>query len=244
MKQIEPESLYEILSAQRLRYIALLLELKRQLFKNEAFANESESCFALVTQYPYGPGASFTGYDPAFFKELLRRYPKLDFSLALPPGIPSQVKRMRGLKQNSVPSACFAYEGEAPAAPVDPHIRLLAKEEFDLLRPVADRQDDINYAEKIFVWSEGTQIAGYLCCSPDFDDLWDVNYIFTLPEHRGRGIGTALAYAYLKTMREQGIIPCYSGVTNPASAAAARKAGFQPCSVSYAFKYKRPKFIS
>jgi len=244
MKQLEPERLCERLSTQRLRYMSLFHEVKRQLFENEAFANDSESCFALVTHYPYGPAASFTQYDPVFLKELLRRYPKINFSLDMPPGAQPQVERMRGLKQHSIPTVCFAYEGEAPAAPVDPHIRPLAKSEFDLLRPIVDHQDNLVYAEKAFVWSEGAQITGYLCCSPNFDDIWDVNHIFTLPGHRGHGIGTALAYAYLKTMREQGLVPYYSGVTNPASAAAARKAGFQPCRTSYAFQYKKPKFIS
>jgi len=242
MKPITPERLYEILSAQRLRYASSLLELERKLFENEAFANDGESCFALVTQYPHGPGAFFTDYDPGFIKQLLRRCPRLNLSFDLPPGAQLEIGRIRGLKPCAVSTESFACDGDAPAAPIDPHIRLLAAEEFDLVRPIVRCEDDIKFAEKIFVWAEGGQIVGYLCCSPSFADVWDVNHIFTLPEHRGKGIGTALAYAYLKTMREQGLVPYYSGVTNPASAAAARKAGFQLCGTRYAFTYKRPKF--
>ena len=236
--------------ADRLRHASSLLELERKLFENEAFANESESCFALVTHYPYGPFATFTDYDPAFFKQMLRRYPQLELSFDLPPGTHLQIKRTRGLKQSIAPRECFSYEGDPPAAPVDPHIRLLVKEEFDLVRPIAEYQDDINYAKEIFIWHDGAQIAGYLCCSPSidgvdgFDDIWDVNNIFVLPTHRNKGIGAALAYAYLKTMRGRGLALCYSGVTNPFSAAAARKAGFQLCCTRYAFKYQKPVIFS
>ena len=240
MRQIDPQALLDILRADRLRFCGMLWELNQG--GNEAFASEDHSCFALVHQYWYGPHATFTGYDPAFLRQVLRRYPKLGLCVDLPPGAQLQIERMRGLKAYSLPFEFFAYDGDIPAAPIDLHIRLLDESEFDLLRPLV--RDEIELKTpgmQAFAWFEGEQIAGYLHCSPCYEDIWDVGYVFTLPEHQGRGIGAALYYAYRKTIREQGETPYVSGVTNPASAAAARKAGFLPCSIRYAYKYKRPK---
>ena len=242
MKQIDPRRLQERLYSQRLRYLSELNELAHG--ENEAFANDDETCFALVHQYPYGPCASFTGYDPAFFEQVLHRYPSLNLNISLPPGQALRVEPMRGLTQNGS-YEYFAYEGEPPTAPIDPRVRLLAKEEHELVRPIMQHDAPIlNDPEAlIFVCFDAEQIVGYLSCSPEWEDVWDAGNVFTLPEHRGKGIGTALDYAYLKTMRERGFVPYGSGVYNPASAAAARKAGFELCCVRHAFNYKRPKLF-
>jgi len=102
--------------------------------------------------------------------------------------------------------------------------------------------DNLNHQPQAFAWFEDAQPLGYLSCGPMIEDLWDVGLVFTLPESRGRGIATALAYAYLKTMRERGLVPYYSGVSNPYSARAAQKAGFRLCGTRHLYNYKRPKF--
>jgi|GEM_PF-2826371 len=237
---IDPQVLFKILNADRLRFSGALLALQQG--GNETFANEDRSCFALVHQYPYGPFAFFTDYDLEFFRAVLRHYPKLNMCIDLPPGTQLQAGRLRGLKPYPQPYEFFAYEGDAPTAPIDPHIRLLAQSELELLRPVVQYENELDMPGiQAFAWFEGDRIAGYLHCSPEYEDIWDVGFVFVAPEHRGRGIAAALYYVYLKTLREQGEIPQACGVTNPASAAAARKAGFQPCSIRYAFKFKRPK---
>ncbi|MCL2298826.1 MAG: GNAT family N-acetyltransferase [Firmicutes bacterium] len=240
MKQIEPEALYEILNADRLRYCCVLWELRQG--NNEAFSNDDGTGFALVHRYPAWHFASFTGYDPVFLKEVLRRYRKLNVSIEQPEGRVLCVEAVRGLTPDPKPYECFAYTDEVPAGPFHPNIRPLAKEEYGLVRPIAEHPNHIDYAEGLFAWFDGERPLGYLSCGPEVDDIWDVHRIYTLPDYRNKGIATALAYAYLKTMREQGLVPYYSGVTNPASAAAARKAGFAQCSTRYAFKYERPIF--
>jgi hypothetical protein len=45
-----------------------------------------------------------------------------------------------------------------------------------------------------------------------------------------------------QALLERGLVPYYSGVSNPYSAKAAQEAGFQLCSTRHLYNYKRPKF--
>ncbi|MDR2686897.1 MAG: GNAT family N-acetyltransferase [Oscillospiraceae bacterium] len=245
MKEIEPQALLERIRPRRLCYFTEYLDLTRpEALENYAircYANGDKSCHAMTWQYPKWNVANFIGYDRDFTREVLRRFGETEACWPLPrEETPPNVK-LRGLRQKAV-SYEFAYEDPMPEVPIDPHICLLEKEQFAPLRAIAPRQDDLDHKPLAFAWMEGGQPLGYLACGPMVEDIWDVGLVFTLPEHRGRGIATKLAYAYLKTMRERGLVPYYSGVTNPASAAAARKAGFQLCRTDYLFHYKRPKF--
>ena len=245
MKQLDPQALYEPLKADRLRYCCALLALQQG--GNEAFASDGENCYALVHQYPYGTFAFFTDYDPVFFKQVLRRYPTLDLCIDLPPGKTPSVERMRGLKPYPEPWEFFAYEGEVPAAPVDPHIRLLAKleeEERALLGPFAVNPLELGKPGMVaFAWFEGESPAACLLCSPEVEDIWDVSGTYRLPQHSKASFDAKLLYAYLQYVRKLGCIPQISD-TRDLEPAAAPSAGFVPCSIRYAFKYQKPVIFS
>jgi len=245
MREVNPQELLERICPQRLCYFSEYLDLTRpralEDYSVRCYANDEGRCLAMTWQYPAWNYASFIGYDGEFCREVLRQFDETDACWPLPPSAVLPGVKLHGLRKKDVVEA-FAYEGPVPEAPIDPHILLLEKEAFGPLRSIAPRQADLDHLPLAFAWMEEGRPLGYLACGPMVEDIWDVGYIFTLPEQRGRGIGTVLAYAYLKTMRERGEIPYYSGVSNPHSAGAARGAGFQLCSARHSFHYKRPKF--
>jgi len=245
MKQIEPQALLERLWPQRLCYSQEYMDLSRpEEIANRAiqcYTNEVGSCYAMTWVYPSWNTTSFIGYDKELMRDVLREFGESEVSWSLPPGETMPDIRLRGLRKKAVEES-FAYEGPIPEAPIDIHIQLLEKEAFEPLRAIAPRQDDLDHKPLAFAWVEEGRPLGYLACGPTAADIWDVGLIFTLPEHRGWGIATKLAYAYLKTMRERGLIPYYSGVSNPYSAKAAKKAGFQLCCTCHLYNYMRPKF--
>jgi len=249
MKQIEPESLLQRIAPRRLCYSMEYLDLSspamREKWAIECYADQTDTCFAVIWKYPEWSMVNFIGYEKNFCKALLSRFKTTNVAFVVPPIEPLPKVRIRGLK----PKRTFAYESfccetPAPETPVDPHIRLLAKEEYDLVRPIVRQKEDLDDCCVVRAWLENGNALGYISYAlyEGMEDSWDISFIFVLPAHRGKGIGAALAYAYLKDVREKGLAPYYSGVSNPASAAAARKAGFQLCCTRYAFKYKRPKF--
>jgi len=244
MKQIESQTMLECIRPQRLCYFSEFIDLSRPekiaRLAMQCYANEDESCLATTWKYPSWNVASFIGYDKDFIREVLLGFGETVVGFSLPPGEILPDIKLRGLRKTDV-TENFAFEGPAPD-PIDPHVHLLEKDEFEPLRTIAPRQDDLNHLPLAFAWLENRQPLGYLACGPMVEDIWDVGLIFTLPEHRGRGIATKLAYAYLKIMRDRGLVPYYSGVSNPYSAAAAKKAGFQLCCTCHSYNYKRPKF--
>ena len=246
MHKIEPHALLERILPQRLCYFTEYLDLMRpeEIEKRaiKCYSNQDKSCFAVTWVCPDWNVAGFIGYDKNFTREVLRGFDESEVGFPLPPGEALPKIALRGLRKKAVEDD-FAYEGPVPEAPINPHVQLLEKEAFEPLRAIAPRQDDLDHKPLAFAWFENGQPLGYLACGPMVEDIWDVGLIFTLPECRGRGIATALAYAYLKTMRERGLVPFYSGVSNPHSAKAAQKAGFQLCGTGHLYNYKRPKFL-
>ena len=247
MKQIDPQALLKHITPQRLAYSQEYIDLsqpeKIAQWAMKCYANDNETCFAVTWKYPDWNVVSFINSDDDFCRQFLRQFDQTEVCLPLRPGQAPPNIKLRGLRQKAIEQA-FAYEGPAPQRPIDPHIRLLNHHELDLLLPLVRDPIELKTPGMIaFTWHENETIAGFLHCNPDVADLWDVGFIHTLPEHQGRGIGTALAYAYLKTMCERGLVPYYSGVSNPASAAAARKAGFELCCARHVFNYKRPKLF-
>ena len=248
MKQIEPQAMLERIRPRRLCYLQECVDLslpeKIAQLAIQCYASEDESCLAVTWNYPTWNVASFIGHDKEFTREVLVQFKETEAGWSLPPGETLPEIKLRGLKKKAAQEG-FAYKGPLPNAPIDPHIQLLEKEQFDLLRAIGQghgNHDNLNHMPHAFAWMENGQPLGYLSCGPAVEDIWDVGLIFTLPECRGRGIAGKLAYAYLKTMRERGLVPYYSGVTNPHSAGAARKAGFQLCCTGHLYSYKRPKF--
>lgn len=76
---------------------------------------------------------------------------------------------------------------------------------------------------------DGGGIMGYLSCNPEFEDVWDVEYVHVREEARRTGVGAALAGAYARRRLAAGQVPYWSGAANEASERTALKAGFVCC---------------
>jgi len=243
MKKIDPQRMYEILNKDRLRYWHFLRELAimslppqdrheyKGPFANDheyegPFANDSETCFALISHWCSGTNISFTNYDSTFVDEMLQNYPKQKTYYRLwfypMPGEQMPVDTIHGLSLNPQGSL-FAYTGEVPTAPIDPHIRILEKDEIDMLEPYLpyDGESYGSYIStcmsetkkkdgKAFAWrDEQNLIRAFAFCIPRFEEFWDFGpYHFSKElKYRTPEIVAALLYAYLKTIREQEDIP-------------------------------------
>ncbi|MDR1464634.1 MAG: GNAT family N-acetyltransferase [Oscillospiraceae bacterium] len=254
MRPIEPADLLARLLPQRLRWFT---EVRALLLGEDVRCHENDAgdCFAMEWHYPYGPFVSLLGregppLDRAFCREILGQFPQADGAFVLPPDVPPPKAcpfakdGWNGLTFGTA-YRCFAGKPSAdlgaPEAPADPRIRPLAGEEHALLLPFTRHPAELEEPGlEVLAWFEGGRLCGHIRFAPAAADIWDVGLIHTLPEHRGRGIATALARAYRQTIRARGLTPYYSGVSNPHSARAARKAGFSPCCARYAFQWKRP----
>lgn len=74
---------------------------------------------------------------------------------------------------------------------------------------------------------EGEKIIGYLAFCTVSDTVYDVDYIYVLPEKRGKGIGKKLASAYVSYAKENKRQAYWSNAQNEASEKTAKGCGFE-----------------
>jgi len=245
MRQIDPQRLYEILYADRLRHWRMLQHMESQKGDFDFFTNDNETCFSIVHR---GNSAYFVGYDSMFTEEVLVRHParslSYGFNFHLLPGqrIPPEIIHDVPIGK---PTLHFFYEGNIPVEPIDPHIRILAGDDIDMAKPFINSHDsrrnklkELN--AKAFAWLEEEQIKACVSCIRVFEGCWEpFFYSLHLPKHLKQEITAALFYAYLKTIREQGDIPTINNVylaeANDPDQVAALKAGFLVYKTSYWF---------
>jgi len=82
---------------------------------------------------------------------------------------------------------------------------------------------------EILAVCEQGHIAGYLSCAPEYEHIWDLEFIHVRPERRGRGLATQLAVAYARRRLTAGQVPYWSSAANEASERTATTAGFTCC---------------
>ena len=82
---------------------------------------------------------------------------------------------------------------------------------------------------EIYAVEEDYELAGYLTCYPDIDNVWDVEFIHVREDKRNQGIGEKLAGTYARERLARGEIAYYSSPANRASERVAEKAGFTRC---------------
>lgn len=252
MKQIDPQRLYDVLSKDRLRnwrFLIKLMELtlppKYSCDKYEGpFANDNETCFSIVYHDAFGTNVYFSDYDPEFVSAfdpafVYKKTASLSTSqnffglrFFLPPEQKMPVATIYDMPIGSY--SYMIYAGKAPDAPIGPNIRILEKNELDFLDPYVPYTGDYPGADidarlakvkekggKIFAWFEGEQMKTCIGCISVFEEFFDIELHYT--DCNSQEIRTSLLYAYLKTIREQGGIPTYSGRYWET----AQKAGFQ-----------------
>lgn|GEM_PF-1004483 len=79
----------------------------------------------------------------------------------------------------------------------------------------------------IYAYILNGRIIGYLSAVPSFEDVWDTDFVYVLPEYRGCGIGVELAKAYAVDRQNQGFRAYWSSAINEHSEAVALRAGFR-----------------
>ena len=192
-----------------------------------------------MQNYPDGTSISLINFDAELLAEVVEKYDKINVIIPLKHEEEININfNLKGIYKS------FAYDGDVVSHSVNSHIRLLTKED-KLYFPEGIQANRSNlsdaFAEFVLTgkgeifgyFDEEGNLLGYLSCCREIDNIWDVVYIYVLPQHRSHGIGTALAAQYLIAKSNQGQIPYYSGVTNPASESAALKAGFKLCGLRY-----------
>ncbi len=79
---------------------------------------------------------------------------------------------------------------------------------------------------EIFAAFEDEKMIGYLSFTPILDSVYDVDYIYVLPEKRNTGIGKRLAKAYASYAAKQERYAYWSNAKNEASEKTAASCGF------------------
>lgn len=223
----------------------------------EIYADDDYSSFMLVQNYPYGLFASIIGFSDVFFDNCLsylkKSYNSINIAISMPPSQTPNITNQDKLISKGVYKAFAGNDTSISTQKsiLPSSIRLLTeydenlvvffKEEIhsNMIRlDVAFNDLVLNNNGEIYGYINNNQeIIGYLSCCHEVDNIWDVIYIYVQPEYRLSGIGTQLAKYYLYAKLRDGQIPYYSGVSNPASEAAAVKAGFALCGERFSYEY-------
>ncbi len=223
------------------------------------YTNDAEDSFAIVQQYPYGIFISLIHYDEQLLSEIINLFEnqcnEISVSIQNEPEEKLNINEISKLLMPKKIYKSFAYDGIMLSCGLNNHVRLLNKNDECIVKafPEEIRSNELQLTEAFseFVLNDNGEIfayfdndnnmIGYLSCCPEIDNIWDVVYIYVLPKNRSAGIGQTLAAQYLLSKRQRDQIPYYSGVTNPASEAAALKAGFFLCGLRYYYSYEIAK---
>ena len=245
LKIADNEKLLTILRSDKLTYFNEYKTILQE--KYVLYTNQAETAFAIIQHYSDSSLISLINFDAELLLEVIAFIDKpRDKIKVVVPLKNAEEFEMENFVLKGVYKT-FAYEGTVSSHISEKHIRLLTKNDVSLVEAFAEESHrnmiQLSKAFSIFTlqktgeifgyFDENNVLLGYLSCCPEIDTIWDVVFIYVSPQNRSQGIGTALASQYLVSKRNQGQIPYYSGVTNPASEAAALKAGFKLCGFRY-----------
>lgn len=223
----------------------------------EIITDDNASSFMLLQNYSYGLFASFIGFNNDFFNSCLSLLEKdhktVNIAIPMPPFQTPDINNQEKLISRGVYKA-FAGNGKTTDTEntiSDLSIRPLTKADEKIVSSFKEEKHSnmiqldaafndlvVNNNGEIYGYIDKKgKLVGYLSCCPEVDNIWDVIYIYVQRRHRSSGIGTKLAAYYLHTKLKNNQIPYYSGVTNPASEAAALKAGFTLCGERFSYEY-------
>lgn len=224
----------------------------------EIFTDDNISSFLLLQNYPYGLFVSFIGFNNVFFDSCLsclkKDYKTINIAIPMPP---FQAPNIMNSQDKLISKGVYkAFAGNGKSINIqsnisDSSIRSLTKYDEKIVLSFKEEKHSnmiqldaafndlvVNNNGEIYGYMDKNgEIIGYLSCGPEVDNIWDVIYIYVQRAYRSSGIGTNLAKYYLNTKLKNDQIPYYSGVSNPASEAAAVKAGFTLCGERFSYEY-------
>jgi GNAT superfamily N-acetyltransferase len=240
-----------LLSKDRYRFLGELIALTRNIppIPREVYADaEPANVVMLVEQYPQtdSPTVTFSSYDAALLRDALA-------------GVLSTMEKFRLLSVDRRVFEAFELNaalevgklicwrsfvctclGKVPCVERSAVALTGTDEEAFVEYLLEDRTGRPGRAD-LFRWlvkegrgeilavKDGEEILGYLSCSPEYEDVWDVEYVHVREDMRRRGLGTVLASSYAGARLTRGQVPYWSGAANEASERTAMKASFVCC---------------
>lgn len=243
--------LVEYLEKNKLLYFIeyKIIKYHQPAFDFEVFTYDGET-FLLIQHMPYGTYASIINYNQEtydiYLKFLKENYEHFSLSITLS----STTENNNALKvENNVIYKTFIGEKKGirsdsirRATNLDQKLIEAFKQENDkhiITLKDAFTEYVINSESKgeIFLCVLNDLVIGYLICAEEFENIWDVVYIYVKPEYRNKGYGKMLASEYNFNKKSQNQIPLYTGVTNIASEKVALNSGFKLCSSIVYYNY-------
>ena len=76
------------------------------------------------------------------------------------------------------------------------------------------------------LWEDGEPV-GWLRAECGFENIYDIGWLYILPEKRGKGLAPVLVCAFAEECWHSDCIPCYGYAINEASVRVAQKCGFR-----------------
>ena len=115
--------------------------------------------------------------------------------------------------------------------------------EADRSAPPGDRRDAVRRriaAEEILLWSVDDETVSLAGVTPTTGGVARVNLVYTPPDRRGRGYGTAVSAGATRTALERGADACmlYADVANPVSNAIYQRIGYREHSESVGLRFR------
>lgn len=200
----------------------------------------------LVEEYPWGTSAFFSEYNEPFLQECVAwlrasfdevRFASIEECLFSTPALLAAftlgpVKRVRSLA--CTPASRIPELTSIILTLDETHRNLVER------YPPEGRTNGPGLRElfQMFVVKGGGEIygvleqdvlVGYVACTNDYENVWDVDFIHVREDRRNVGLGIQLAAFYAKDKLRQNQVPYWSAAANPASERAAEKAGFACC---------------
>jgi GNAT superfamily N-acetyltransferase len=194
------------------------------LFCNECFVKIREDDMDILKLYVRKP-------EILYRSSLLESYSVIDkeshvdLRLLAKPDVPNPQLKIQELKKEDQEKAaelvCERTEG---------------RPDFQTLFRIY-MSDDLNIIKKgtIYAVLEEEHIAAYLACYNTYQNIFNVDYVYVVPEKRGFNYGAELIKYYANDIIKKGYTPIYGNAVNQFSMKAALKAGFSITKTNYVY---------
>lgn len=121
-----------------------------------------------------------------------------------------------------------------------PRLQEFAQSEGDRNLIFWTQEDYESWGIADFYCEVNGDIVGYVNTGVQVDPLWEIGYIYTKPDQRGKGYARMLASAATLHMLEAGRVPIYSvSANNIASAKTCESIGYQVCGRGWAMEKRQ-----
>jgi Predicted acetyltransferase len=148
-------------------------------------------------------------------RRMAQRLFRLD-ALVPPDGVPGSAVFAGPAERDLVRAWCYTFLVEAEGVWISE----------SAARRIADRAVDGGHC---FLWSGGTELVSMAARRPVIAGSARVGPVYTPPEHRGRGYGSAVTAAATRSILDDGAVPVlFTDLANPTSNKIYQQLGYRP----------------